>query len=93
LGGAIVAPTIVLYPLATLATLAVWVISFMLAFGEVGTSILVAPPGESTLPIRVYTLTANAPPGQVAALALFQSIVVLVPLTLLGMAMATREAS
>jgi iron(III) transport system permease protein len=73
--------------------LAVWVISFILAFGEVGTSILVAPPGESTLPIRIYTMTANAPPGHVAALALFQAIVVLFPLTLLGTALAAREAS
>jgi ABC-type Fe3+ transport system permease subunit len=63
---------------------AVWVISFILAFGEVGTSILVAPPGESTLPIRVYTLTANAPPGQIAVLALFQAVVILCPLILLG---------
>jgi iron(III) transport system permease protein len=83
----------IVLPQIRIGLLAVWVISFMLAFGEVGTSILVAPPGESTLPIRVYTLTANAPPGQVAALALFQSIVILVPLTLLGMAMAAREAS
>ena len=43
--------------------LAAWVVAFILAFGEVGTSILVAPPGESTLPIRVYTLIANAPPA------------------------------
>ena len=85
--------TRIVLPQIRIGLLAVWVISFMLAFGEVGTSILVAPPGESTLPIRVYTLTANAPPGQVAALALFQSIVIFVPLTLLGMAMATREAS
>jgi iron(III) transport system permease protein len=85
--------TRIVLPQIRIGLLAVWVISFMLAFGEVGTSILVAPPGESTLPIRVYTLTANAPPGQVAALALFQSIVILVPLTLLGMVMATREAS
>ncbi len=83
----------IVLPQIRIGLLAVWVISFMLAFGEVGTSILVAPPGESTLPIRVYTLTANAPPGHVAALALFQSIVILVPLTLLGVAMATREAS
>jgi ABC-type Fe3+ transport system permease subunit len=67
------------------------VISFILAFGEVGTSILVAPPGESTLPIRVYTLTANAPPGQIAALALFQSAVILCPLILLGTAIASRK--
>jgi iron(III) transport system permease protein len=69
----------------------VWAIVFILAFGEVGTSILVAPPGESTLPIRVYTLTANAPPGHIAGLALFQSAVILCPLILLGVAIAARS--
>lgn len=69
---------------------AVWLIAFVLAFGEVGTSILVAPPGESTLPIRVYTLTANAPPGLTATLALFQSAVVLAPLVLFGIGMGRR---
>jgi iron(III) transport system permease protein len=53
---------------------------FVLAFGEVGSTILVAPPGESTLPIRVYTMIANAPASQVARLALVQVATVLVPL-------------
>jgi iron(III) transport system permease protein len=71
--------------------LAVWVVSFVLAFGEVGTTILVAPAGESTLPIRVYTLIANAPPGHVAALALFQSAVGFGPLMLLAGALSRRR--
>jgi iron(III) transport system permease protein len=82
----------IVLPQVRIALLAVWVIAFMLAFGEVGASILVAPPGESTLPIRVYTLTANAPPGHVAALALFQAAVILCPLALLGLVLARREA-
>lgn len=73
--------------------LAVWVVTFILAFGEVGAGILVAPPGESTLPIRVYTMTANAPPGHVAALALFQCLVVFCPLALLGFVLARQERS
>lgn len=73
--------------------LTVWVVSFVLAFGEVGTTILVAPAGESTLPIRVYTLIANAPPGHVAALALFQSVVGLSPLILLASAIAWRDTT
>jgi iron(III) transport system permease protein len=84
--------THIVLPQIRVGLLAVWVIAFILSFGEVGTSILVAPPGESTLPIRVYTLTANAPPGHVAALALFQSLVTLIPLTLLGFAFARRDA-
>lgn len=65
-------------------------IVFILAFGELGASILVAPPGESTLPIRIYTLIANAPPAEVAALALLQSLVVLAPLALLAFSLAVR---
>ena len=52
------------------------------AFGELGASILVSPPGESTLPIRIYTIIANAPASVVAALALLQLMVILVPLAL-----------
>jgi iron(III) transport system permease protein len=83
----------IVLPQIRVGLLAVWVISFILAFGEVGTSILVAPPGESTLPIRVYTLVANAPPGDAAVLALFQSIVALCPLIALGSWLATRRTS
>ena len=71
--------------------LAAWAMSFVLAFGEVGTTILVAPAGDSTLPIRVYTLIANAPPGHVAALALFQAAVGLCPFVLMAFVFARRE--
>ncbi len=62
-----------------------WVVSFIFAFGELGATLLVAPPGESTLPVRVYTLIANTPSSEVAALALLQVGVVLVPLLILGL--------
>jgi iron(III) transport system permease protein len=83
----------IVLPQVTRALVAAWAISFVLAFGEVGTTILVAPAGESTLPIRVYTLIANAPPGHVAALALFQSVVGLCPLILLGTVVTRRETA
>ena len=73
-------------PQTTIAVAAAWVIAFILAFGELGTTILVAPPGESTLPIRIYTMIANAPSSQVAALALLQASIVGAPLALLGLA-------
>jgi iron(III) transport system permease protein len=69
---------------------ATWVIVFVLAFGELGVSILVAPPGEATLPIRVYTMIANTPSSHVATLALLQSVVIFVPLAALGAAAALR---
>jgi iron(III) transport system permease protein len=71
---------------------AAWVIGFILVFGELGVSILVAPPGEATLPIRVYTIIANTPASHVAALALFQTAVIFVPLAALGAALSFLEA-
>lgn len=59
---------------------AAWVIAFVFAFGELGASILVSPPGESTLPIRIYTIIANTPSSVVAALALLQLAVIGAPL-------------
>lgn len=66
------------------AVVAAWLVSFILAVGELGTTILVAPPGESTLPVRIYTLIANTPSSEVAALALMELGIILVPLTVLA---------
>ncbi|MGH9837596.1 MAG: ABC transporter permease [Blastocatellia bacterium] len=61
---------------------AAWVIAFIFAIGEIGATALVAPPGESTLPVRVYTLVANTPASNLAALALAQVTIVFLPLAL-----------
>jgi iron(III) transport system permease protein len=84
--------TRIMLPQIKLTYAAVWVIVFVLGFGELGASILVTPPGESTLPIRIYTLIANAPPEQVAALALLQAVVIFVPLAVFGIGLSTRRA-
>ena len=63
---------------------AAWVVAFIFAFGELGATVLVAPPGESTLPVRVYTLIANTRSSEVAALVLMQALVILIPLALLS---------
>jgi iron(III) transport system permease protein len=64
---------------------AAWLVVFIFAFGELGATILVTPPGESTLPVRIYTMIANTPASTVAALALMQAGIILVPLALFGM--------
>ena len=74
----------IVLPQIRLAIVAAWMIAFILSFGELGVSILVAPPGEATLPIRIYTIIANTPPSHVAVLALLQTAVVFVPLAVLG---------
>jgi iron(III) transport system permease protein len=81
----------IVVPQIRLGLLIAWVIAFVLAFGELGVSILIAPPGEATLPIRIYTIIANTPPSHVAALALLQTVVILSPLAMLGMAVSVRE--
>jgi len=83
----------IVLPQIRLALAASWVIVFVLAFGELGVSILVAPPGETTLPIRIYTIIANTPPSHVAALALLQTAVIFVPLAALGAAVSLRPST
>jgi iron(III) transport system permease protein len=82
----------IVFPQMRLGIAAAWVVAFVLAFGELGVSVLVAPPGEATLPIRVYTIIANTPASQVAALALLQALVIFVPVAALGAAVSVREA-
>jgi iron(III) transport system permease protein len=84
--------THIVLPQIRLGIVTAWVIAFVLAFGEVGVSILIAPPGEATLPIRIYTIIANTPPSHVAALALLQASVILIAVALLAGAVAVREA-
>jgi iron(III) transport system permease protein len=71
---------------------AAWVVAFVLAFGELGASILVAPPGEATLPILIYTIIANTPSSNVAMLALLQSAVIFVPVAAFGAVASVRES-
>lgn len=80
-------------PQVRVAIIATWALVFVLAFGELGVSIVVAPPGETTLPIRIYTIIANTPASTVAVLALLQSTVILTPLVIFSGILARREAS
>jgi iron(III) transport system permease protein len=72
---------------------AAWVVAFIFAFGELGATVLVTPPGESTLPVRIYTMIANTPASTVAALALMQAGIILVPLALFGILARNREGT
>ena len=85
--------TRIVLPQVRRSLLVAWVIVFTLAFGELGASVLVTPPGESTLPIRIYTLIANAPPSQVAALALLQLAVIFCPLAITGIGLVAQRRS
>ncbi len=83
----------IVLPQMRLGIAAASVVAFVLAFGELGASVLVAPPGESTLPIRIYTIIANTPASQVAALALLQALVIFVPVAALAAAASVRPST
>ena len=70
---------------------AVGFLIFVLAFGEVAITILLIPPGSSTLPLKIFATIANSPDSVLASLCLFQTSVILVPL-LIASAMVSAPA-
>ena len=82
----------IVLPQLRVSLAATWIVAFIFCFGELGATILVAPPGESTLPVRVYTLIANTPSSDVASLALMQLGITLVPLVVLTVFLPKKGA-
>jgi ABC-type Fe3+ transport system permease subunit len=80
----------IIVPMSRGGLAAVWLVMFILMFGDVALAILVSPPGESNLAVRAYTLIANSPPGDVARLAVIQIAVTVLPLVALA-AIARRQ--
>jgi iron(III) transport system permease protein len=81
----------IVVPQVRVGLAAAWVVSFIFCFGELGATLLVAPPGESTLPVRVYTLIANTPSSEVASLALMQVGITVLPLVLLSVFVLSKR--
>lgn len=70
----------ILLPLLRYGIFATWIISFIFCTRELGTTILVYPPGHETLPIALFTVMANSPTNVVSALAVILIAITLVPL-------------
>ncbi len=66
-------------PLQGYGIIATWLISFMFCIGELGTTILVYPPGHETLPIALFTVMANSPTDIVSALSIVIVVMTLLP--------------
>jgi iron(III) transport system permease protein len=60
----------IVLPLAAEALLGAFIISFIFCIGELGTAIMVYPPGTSLLPIKIFTIMANAPQSLTSAMCL-----------------------
>lgn len=69
----------ILLPLQGYGLIATWLISFMFCIGELGTTVLVYPPGHETLPITLFTIMANSPTDIVSALSIIIIVITLLP--------------
>lgn len=71
----------ILLPLLMPSLFSAFIISFIFNFGELGTVIMLYPPGMEIMPVKVYTLMANAPQSLSSSMSL---LVFLLNLLLIG---------
>ncbi len=57
-------------PLIIPSLFAAFIISFIFSLGELGTTIMVYPPGTEIMPIKVFTIMANAPQSLTSSMTL-----------------------
>jgi len=82
----------IIAPLVAPAVVAILCLTFVLCVGELGTTILLYPPGGETLPITLYTIEANSPADYTAAMALIEVAFCLVPVILLLVAVRRQSS-
>ena len=60
----------ILIPLIMPSLFVAFIISFIFSLGELGTTIMLYPPGTEIMPIKVYTIMANAPQSLTSSMVL-----------------------
>ncbi len=60
----------ILVPLILPILFVAFIISFIFSFGELGTTIMLYPPGTEIMPIKVFTIMANAPQSLTSSMTL-----------------------
>ena len=73
----------IILPLAKESLLLAWGVGFIFVLRESTITMLVAPPGETTLSVYILTQMANGAPAHIASLCLIMLMLVLLPLSLL----------
>ena len=81
----------IVMPLAKPGIIAGWVITFIFCMGELSATLLVVPPGETTLSVRIYTVMHYGAGNLVACLCLMLIVVTLIPILFLRYAIHTRK--
>lgn len=67
----------IVWPLSRPSLIAGFFIVFILSFGELGTTLLIIPPGRETIPIKIYNLMHYGAEQTVAALCLILIVLML----------------
>jgi iron(III) transport system permease protein len=70
--------------------IAAWLIGFVFCLRDVGITLLLYPPGEDTLPVRILTLMANGAPNLIAALSVCMVALTLLPVAVFFLYFRTR---
>ena len=73
----------IVIPLVLPAIFASFIINFLFCFGDLGTSIMVYPPGTEIMPIKVFTIMANASESLTSSMALIVFMVTILLVSLL----------
>jgi ABC-type Fe3+ transport system permease subunit len=68
-------------PLILPTLFAAFLVAFIFSFGELGTTIMVYPPGTEIMPIKVFTIMANAPQSLTSAMTLIVLLITLLLIT------------
>jgi len=71
----------ILIPLIMPALFVAFIISFIFCLGELGTTIMIYPPGIESMPIKVFTIMANAPQSLTSSMTLIVFSVTLLIIT------------
>ena len=85
----------ILFPLIAEGFFAAFIIVFVFCLGEVGTTIVVYPPGSSLLPIKIATAMHSTPEGLMSGMVFIALMITLVALALLfaGYSFISRNKS
>ncbi len=81
----------VILPMTRVALITTFAISFILSVGEIGSTILLYPPGGETLPIALYSIEANSPRSYVAAMTILLLALCMIPLILVAPLVRTNS--
>ncbi len=83
----------IILPLISDGMYGAFLIGFIFCLGELGTTLLVYPPGTSVMPIKIYTIMANAPQSVTSAMSLIVLLITMVVLILffMGNRIVTRQ--